>query len=308
MPGHNLNLLRTLQVLLVECHVSKAAAQLHLTQSAVSRQLAQLRELFDDALLVRQGNQLYPTPRALQLQEQLSELMTQCEQLFAPLQFAPSSWQGQVVLSSSDYVAHYILPDIIRHLSQQAPHVDVVFKLWSPDFLTGLGDSDIDLLSTTAPAIHDGLCGARIGSDKPVCVMRQGHPLATADKLTLEQFLAFGHVTVSGGGDKDGFVAEHLAQQGQQRRIQCTVPFFTSALNTVCQTDLLLVIPRHIAVNMRQYFAIHCTDLPLPTPRQQYWLQWHPRHQDDPAHHWLRERVMTIMRDSMYSVSDTGDD
>ena len=92
----NLNLLRTLAVLLEEQHVTRAAERLCLTQSAVSRQLLQLRQALADPLLVRDGNRLLPTPRALALQAQLRPLLQQCDALFSPQQFDPQQWQGHV--------------------------------------------------------------------------------------------------------------------------------------------------------------------------------------------------------------------
>ncbi|WP_199911551.1 LysR family transcriptional regulator [Dongshaea marina] len=117
----NLNLLRTLQTLLIECHVSRTASQLHITQSAVSRQLAQLRELFADPLLIREGNQLVLTPRAQQLKEQLNTLMKDVETLLAPQTFSPAQWQATLTLASSDYVAQYIFPEVVHSLSAKAP-------------------------------------------------------------------------------------------------------------------------------------------------------------------------------------------
>ncbi len=80
MNNINLNLLRSLKVLLDECHVSQAAYKLNITQSAVSRQLSQLRELFADPLLVRDGNQLIPTPKALQLQAKLEHWFVELDE------------------------------------------------------------------------------------------------------------------------------------------------------------------------------------------------------------------------------------
>ena len=109
----NLNLLRSLHVLLEECHVSRAAQRLHITQSAVSRQLSQLLDLCGDPLLVRDGNKLVPTNRALQLKDKLDDLLSEFDHLLDDKPFEPKDWQGELVLSSSDYVAQYILPVIV---------------------------------------------------------------------------------------------------------------------------------------------------------------------------------------------------
>ena len=105
----NLNLLRSLKVLLEERHVSHAADKLNLTQSAVSRQLSQLRRLFADPLLIREGNTLIPTPKALQLQAKLANWFLELDDMLEEKEFDPAKWHGEFVLSSSDYVAQYIL-------------------------------------------------------------------------------------------------------------------------------------------------------------------------------------------------------
>ena len=299
----NLNLLRTLQVLLDECHVSRAAERLYITQSAVSRQLNQLRELFKDPLLVREGNRLLPTPKAEQLKPKLGGLLAECQSLFASDEFEPASWQGKAVLASSDYVAQYILPDIVEQLQQQAPQLCLTYQLWSPVRLGQLAELDIQLVSTMLPEIPKGLCGCAIGADNPVCVMRRDHPLAEKETLSVDDFVHYSHLRVSGGGDKDSFVDSELAEQGLERTIQFSVPFFSSAFHTLCRTDMLMVIPEHIAFNMKRLFPISYKALPIAVPEHKYWLLWHPRFDNDPAHAWLRELVLNVMRGSMYSIS-----
>ncbi|MGF1733624.1 LysR family transcriptional regulator [Photobacterium kasasachensis] len=301
----NLNLLRTLQVLLDECHVSRTAERLYITQSAVSRQLNQLRELFNDPLLVRDGNRLLPTPKAEQLKQKLDGVLTECQSLFASDDFDPAQWQGKVVLSSSDYVAQYILPDIVEQLELRAPKLCLVYQLWSPELFARLAELDIQLVSTMLPEIPSGLCGRSIGADYPVCVMRSDHPLAAKASLTVDEFVQYNHLRVSGGGDKDSFVDHNLAEQGLTRNIQFSVPFFGSAFHTICRTDMLMVIPEHIAINMKRLFPITYVSLPIPAPEHRYWLLWHPRFDSDPAHSWLREQVLGVMRSSMYSISMT---
>lgn len=299
MKNNNLNLLRTLQVLLEECHVSHAAERLHLTQSAVSRQLTQLRELFHDPLLVREKNHLVPTPRAEQIKQRLNDVLTECDDLFQPEVFQPELWKGRVAIASSDHVAQYFMPDLVENFSENAPNLNVVYHSWSPKKFEQLGELDIQLVSTTAPEVPDGLCGLLTGEDHPVCVMSTSHPLATNESLSLDDFLRYNHVSVVGGGDKDSFVDIALAERELKRRIQFTVPFFSSALTTICRTDMLLVIPEHIAISMQRNFSVTYFPLPLQAPKQKYWLIWHPKYQNDTSHQWLRETVFEVMQHSL---------
>ncbi|KMV28465.1 transcriptional regulator [Photobacterium swingsii] len=302
MKNINLNLLVTLQVLLEECHVSRTATKLHLTQSAVSRQLTQLRDIFGDPLLVRDGNQLLKTPKAEQLKVRVDAMLSDCQSILQLDTFDPQTWHDRVVLSSSDYVAQYILPDVVESLRHHAPHVSVEYQLWQQDFYHQLGQRDIQLFSSMLPSLPEGLCGESIGADYPVCVMSQAHPLAQKTEISLDDFLAYSHISVSGGGDKDSFIDRYLASQGCERDVKFRVPFFTAAFNTLCRSDMLMVVPEHIAHNMKPTYPLHFLPLPIPVEQHKYWLMWHPKYHSDLSHQWLRQHVLRIMRDSMYSM------
>lgn len=226
MVNHiNLNLLRSLQVLLEECHVSRAAMRLHLTQSAVSRQLSQLRELCDDPLLVRSGNQLVATPRALTLLQRVNQVLQQADELFNDAPFDPTTWQQEFVFASSDYVAQFIVPQIIPILGQQAPMVDFSYRLWQQEYLHNMQQLGIDLASTMLPEAPSHLSSIKLGEDKSVCLIRSDHPLNQTSSWTAEDVVSFPHLRVTGGGDKDTHADIALQKLGLQRRIAVKVPF-----------------------------------------------------------------------------------
>lgn len=78
------NLLITLDVLLSEGSVAKAARRLQLSPSAMSRALSRLRETTGDPLLVRAGRSLVPTPRALELRSQVGALVDGAKAVLRP--------------------------------------------------------------------------------------------------------------------------------------------------------------------------------------------------------------------------------
>ncbi|GHA62816.1 LysR family transcriptional regulator [Photobacterium aphoticum] len=302
MEHINLNLLRTLQILLEERHVSHSAERLYLTQSAVSRQLTQLREMFVDPLLIREGNGLVLTVKASQLKPRIDQILADCSDLLVDPSFSSEHWQGTMVMASSDYVAQYILPDIVVQLQSQAPALNLHYQLWQPAQIGKLAELNIQLVSTMLPAIPDGLCGAQIGADFPVVVMHNQHPLASSPALSASDLSLYPHVRVSAGGDKDSFVDGALRTLGLQREVRLSVPFFSAAFNAVCRTEMLMVIPQHIAHNMQAHFPLTHKPMPLVTTEHRYWLLWHPRYDADPAHRWFREQVLAVLQDSMYSI------
>ncbi len=298
----NLNLLRSLHVLLEECHVSRTAERLHITQSAVSRQLAQLRELCGDPLLVRQGNQLLPTPRALALKDKLDALLAEFDHLLDDKPFEPRDWQGELVIASSDYVAQYVLPDIASCLSEQAPQLDIAYRLWQPDFLDKLHELGIHVASSMYPSKPEGVSSINIGSDTSVCLMHKAHPLASCKAISVEQLIGYSHIKVTGGGDKDSSTDLALKDMGFKRHIAFKVPFFSAAINRLVASEHLMVVPEHIALNLAKHWELAIKPMPIQTQTHEYWLMWHPKYDNDPAHRWVREQMCAAMQMSEYSI------
>lgn len=298
----NLNLLRSLQVLLDECHVSRAAEKLNLTQSAVSRQLSQLRELCGDSLLVRDGNQLIPTPKAMAMRGKLALLLGEVDQLLNDKPFDPLLWQQEFVISSSDYVAQYILPNIVALGAEYAPKVNLAYRLWQPDYLSKMNEQGIHLASTMLPEPPKHLSSVQIGEDKSLCLMRKNHPLASIESLSCDQITAYSHLKVTGGGDKDSPADIALNALGYQRRIALKVPFFSAAINALLASDYLMIVPEHIAINLSREYPLTYATLPFDTQAHQYWLMWHPKYDLDSAHQWMRERVLHVMQTCPYSI------
>ncbi|MGE2471033.1 LysR family transcriptional regulator [Klebsiella michiganensis] len=75
LQGLDLNLLRTLNVLLSENNVTRAAQRLNLSQPSVSVQLARLREIFADPLLLPGPRGMQPTARADELRGPLRDAL-----------------------------------------------------------------------------------------------------------------------------------------------------------------------------------------------------------------------------------------
>nr|WP_086939785.1 LysR family transcriptional regulator [Thaumasiovibrio occultus] len=299
----NLNLLYTLYILLQERHVSRCAVRLNLTQSAVSRQLAQLRAHFNDPLLLREGNQLVETARAVHLRQQLHVLFDQVGEIVEQRHFEASSWQGEWVFASSDYVAQYIFPDVVKDAAKEAPAAKFHYELWYPHYLEKMADLPIQIAATMLPESPAGLSAELIGEDHPVCAMDSQHPLANKPNISLDDFTRYPHIRIAGGGDKDSFVDLELQKLGCARHVVTQVPFFSAAFSLLRDSDHLLVIPQHIAANLQNHFPLHYTALPFPTPTHRYWQIWHPKFDHDPAHQWFRQRMFAVMRRSMYSVN-----
>ncbi|MFM5640947.1 LysR family transcriptional regulator [Aeromonas veronii] len=294
----NLNLLPTLKVLLETRNISRAAELLHLSQPSISKQLAQLRNEFDDELLVREGQRWLLTPRAELLAAQLADSLDALERLYEAPGFDASRCERVFQLASSDYVAQHILPDICAALAKEAPLAALEYSLWDKRQLPQLWQSELDLVSTITEQVPDQIRGLHQGEDRLAVLMGRHHPLA-GKALSLDDYLAWPHLQVSGGGDKDSPVEQVLAPQGLSRRWFARVPFFQAAVEVLLRTDCLMTTPAHIAWQLSCGHELTFVDLPFATRDQQYHLLWHQRHHQDPAHRWFRELAYPFLRDHL---------
>ena len=209
----NLNLLPTLKVLLETRNISRAAELLHLSQPSISKQLGQLRSEFGDELLVREGQRWLLTPRAESLAAALADSLGALERLYAAPEFAPERCERVFRLASSDYVAQHILPDICAALARATPLAALEYSLWDKRQLPQLWQSELDLVSTITDLVPDQIRGLHQGEDRLVMLMGRHHPLS-GTAPSLDDYLAWPHLQVSGGGDKDSPVEQVLAPQG----------------------------------------------------------------------------------------------
>ncbi|MFM5474872.1 LysR family transcriptional regulator [Aeromonas veronii] len=294
----NLNLLPTLKVLLETRNISRAAELLHLSQPSISKQLAQLRSEFDDELLVREGQRWLLTPRAELLAAQLADSLGALERLYEAPRFDASRCERVFRLASSDYVAQHILPDICAALAKEAPLAALEYSLWDKRQLPQLWQSELDLVSTITEQVPEQIRGLHQGEDRLAVLMGRHHLLA-GKALSLDDYLAWPHLQVSGGGDKDSPVEQVLAPQGLSRRWFARVPFFQAAVEVLLRTDCLMTTPAHIAWQLSCGHELTFVDLPFATRDQQYHLLWHQRHHQDPAHRWFRELAYPFLRDHL---------
>ena len=283
----DLNLLITLDVLLAEGSVARAAQRLRLSPSAMSRALARLRAATGDPLLVRAGRGLVPTPRALQLREQVSQLVQDAHAVLRP---AHSLDLGEVVrtftLRTSEEFVERFGPALLARIAQEAPGVRLRFVHKSDKHSALLRDGGVDLETGVVDvgASPEVLTQA-LFRDRLVGVVRAGHPLSRGP-LSAARFAQGQHVYVSRRGQDRGQIDDALEAQGLVRQVSIVVAGFNTAIALARGTDLIASVPeRYISVPPR---GLHCFELPVTLPPFTVAMLWHPRQDADLAHRWLR--------------------
>lgn len=293
MSTPDLNQLVTLDVLLAEGNVTRAAQRLHLSPSAMSRALARLRETLGDPLLVRAGRGLVPTPRALQLRAQVSQLVQGAQAVLRSAELLDLSQLVRTfTLRVSDGFTENFGPDLIKRVNQQAPGVRLRFVPKLDKHSTALREGSVDLETgvvgdDTGPEVRTRV----LFHDRFVGVVRLGHALCQGE-ITPARYAAGQHVLVSRRGLDKGVMDEALSAQGLARVIGAYVGGFSAALAITRATDLITTVPeRHTGKLRAEMFSFA---LPVPAPEITVSMLWHPRMDGDAAHRWLRGCVLEV--------------
>ncbi len=292
----DLNLLVALDALLAECHVSRAAEKLGLSQPAMSRMLAKMRTMFGDPLLVRGQGGLMPTERAQELRPRLRDILDQTQQILEKQTFDPARTDRQFRIRATHYGMQTFLPAVAARFCREAPGATLDIRAldaFSLDYERG-HDSD---LAIAVDQIHvpESYMQKKIAADHFVCVMDGDHPLAKS-KLTLEGYLGYRHIQVTMGGGPNIPADDILAGQGRARRKAIHITNAAAGLAMLKGSDLLMTQTTRLALPLAAQLGLVIKPLPFELPPVTYRLAWHPVHHHHEAHRWLRKLVFMETR------------
>ncbi|MED5609629.1 LysR family transcriptional regulator [Pseudomonas sp. JH-2] len=283
----DLNLLVTLDVLLAEHNVTRAAQRLHFSQPSVSVQLARLRELFDDPLLLPGPRGMRPTARAEALREPLRQALAALERAVAPSEpFDPGTANNTWRLVASDYSEATVVLPALRGLREAAPGTRLALLPLLPALIVRqLEQGDADLVFHTTEDAPEGLRRRPLFQERYVLVGRAGHPRLKR-RPSLDRFCQLEQVIVSpDGGGFHGPTDKALAGLGRERRVVLSVPHFQFVAPVLASTDLVAMLPQRL---VRPDSGLRMVEAPLEVPGYEMSMLWHERAHRDPAHQWLR--------------------
>ena len=271
----------------------------------MSKTLGNIREAFQDPILIKQGNHFILSERGEKLKIELPALLQSLDNLYLPQALNLANSSRKYSLASSDYVAQFVLPNICSIVKHQAPLASVDFQLWHKNWLTQLSESSLDLVTTIADQIPENLYGKRMAEDIQVIVLRKNHPSAN-NLYSLNDYLDQKHILISGGGDKNSPIDDALTSLGKRREVLVTVPFFQSAMELLIKSDAILTIPLHIAANYSRHFDITLKPLPINIKQHHYYILWHAKHHHNAEHKWFRELCLTQCQKHLHETLKLG--
>jgi DNA-binding transcriptional LysR family regulator len=285
----DLNLLVTLDALLAEAHVGRAARRIGRSQPAVSHSLGRLRELLGDSLLIRVGSRMELTPRAISLRESLPDALERVRSLLTAESFVPATSSRRFQVIIHDHLADLVVPAIVRRMTAEAPRARLEVLPWeSPFAMTPERLRSIDLFTSCSTADLPGFERTPLFTDAEAVVVRRDHPLR-ARLARLKTFAEARHIAVT----RDPLDA-WLLGKGIERRIGLTVPSYLQALHAAAASDLVAFVPRRLAEALAARLSLAIVKPPIDPGTYQEFLFYPRRREGDAASRWLRDIVIEI--------------
>jgi DNA-binding transcriptional LysR family regulator len=291
--NQDLNLLKVLAVLLEERHISRAAARLHVTQPAVSRALARLRDEFADQLFVRSPRGMLPTTKALAMEKPLIEMFDKINSFYkAPETFDPATARGTVRIATTDYFEQVVWVDLVGQLCRVAPGLRFVTVMTGSALpVDAMRDGSTHIaIAGFFGDLPNGFMRQALYSDHFLSVMRKDHPFGKRE-LSLDDFISLPHLVVSPGGDSFGVVDAELQKKRLQRHVAASICGFMSSGPLVANSDLILTAPGKLIERFTANLPLRSMRPPLSLPKINVVQVWHERFHHDPMLSWVRKMI-----------------
>ena len=291
----DLNLFLVLHAVLEERSATRAAARLHVTQSAVSNALARLRQLLGDPLVVRHGRGLVATPRAEQLAPLLRDVADRLAVALDRGGFVAEESTRTFTIALADSHQACEVPGIARVFTKRLPHARL--RVVSADYLAatdGLASGDVDVAFAPAQAVQTGMRSQRVFEESAALVVRRDHP-RVGRRITRELFNQLPHVDVHVALGRPG-TGHRMAQRGWERagvrrRVVLTVPYFMTAALAAAATDCIAGLPDRMAALCVSLLPLKKVAATFPLPSMTTVMMWHDRTDADPGARVFRHVV-----------------
>jgi DNA-binding transcriptional LysR family regulator len=297
MESLDLNLLLSLDALLQEGSVTRAAQRVGLSTPAMSHALSRIRAQLEDPILVRSGRSMLLTPRAEGLKPRVHSLLQEARQTLTPEKsFVPKTLHRSFLILATDYVLSMLGFAVDQRLRAEAPGVSLRFIPNTPNDGAILREGGADLAIGIYAELPQEMRSRQLLTDRLVCVARKDHP-KIGKRLSLEEFIKLEHIQTAPRGQPGGYLDDTLEEKGYSRRVARALPFFLPALYLTSRTDYLLTISERIATQMAPILGLKIFEPPLALRPYALSLVWHPRFDGDAAHRFLREIFIAASRE-----------
>lgn len=268
------------------------AAELGLTQSAISQALKRLRDIFGDDLFLRRPHGMEPTATALALEAPIAAAVNSLRgALGAARAFSPATATGVVRVAALDAEQAVLIPPFAARLRENAPGLTLsVLPLGRGAAMEALSEGRADLALGFVWDVPEAISGEVLYTES-FLVAGRADSMPSAPDLTLDNYCATDHILISPAGDLRGVVDDRLEALGLSRRIVLGLPSFLPALAAAAASGALVTLPARVATAFAPGFGLVTATPPLEVRSFPVSVFWHRRNDADPRMEWLRRLV-----------------
>lgn len=302
----DLNLFTVFNAIYREGGITAAARRLHLSQPAISHALGRLRELLDEPLFERRGNDMIPTPLARSLAATIGDALGNLEAvLHRAGRFDAAASRRRFTLAIRNSFEGSFLPALVAALARDAPGIDVAtVRIERRDLEEDLQSGELDAAMDVALTTSADIRRERLGAEPLVVLARPDHPRVRG-ALDTETYLASEHILITGRRRGGGFEDVALNRLGMQRRIRVRCQQHAAACDVVSRSEMLVTMPRNQAEAANRGANNQVLPFPIDIPPMEFFLYWHANVDADMANRWFRERASVLLR--RYFAGERGD-
>ena len=190
-------------------------------------------------------------------------------------------------ISVPDYTAFCVFPTLMAEAEKMAPHIQFeLCHLPNNPALNELLAGEVDLalgFSEPDDLRHQDLDEVELFNDEFMVIANRRRTT-----LTLDDYLAAGHLVVTPWNEKKGLLDTHLAHLGLERRIVLKTPSMLSSPHIIAESDLLMAIPTYVAGKITAMAQVKSFKLPFYAPRFTVKIFSHKRSGKKPSTEWLK--------------------
>ncbi len=287
----DLNLLVYLDALLTDAHVTNAGKRVGLSQSAMSRALSRLRDLFDDELLVKAAHGMVLSPKAQALAPSVRKVLRQIERTLDPdLPFAPDVESRTFTIATSPLCTHLVAAPLLPRLTAVAPGVRCALRPPGEAFpLAAMKRGELELVVSTATSMPTTHRTMELCRHELVTIM----PSHIEPPRAARQWAELPHAIFHLSGDDFDASEGILSQLGLTRHVAAHLNDLTLARTAVDEAGFCVTLPTHVAKHHFGQERLHTPPIQLPPVLTV--MHWSPHQENDAGNRWLRDLVRELI-------------
>ncbi|ELC9716582.1 LysR family transcriptional regulator [Vibrio vulnificus] len=297
MKNTDLNLIPIFVAIFEEQNLSKAAARLDISQPAVSKALARLRDIYDEPLFHRSPSGVEPTSFAVDIYPaMLTAFKNFTSTLSASSEFEAKVSNRIFSIACVSVASYELMPQLLKQIRQHAPNISLeVHPLFTEDYESDLRLQRYDLIIDMAPRGWTTLKVEPIFSERLMVVCCADHP-RIADACSVAQFLAEEHAVVSRWHARKSLMSEEDIADLAQRKIVYRASGALEMLPVIHGSEYIGMLPESTINAFAGTYNIKAVSLPFEHDIYDLCAIWHPSRSSESAHQWLRNQLKAAVK------------